>query len=441
MKLYHGSDRIITMPKWDRKSGSGDFGDGFYATESDELGREWAASSACGGFLNIYELDTEGLKVIDLSGDSFDINDWIAFVCLNRPDCIPPSLKRAKDKIHSSALPILADADLIKGYRADDSNLIFLKDHLAGNITKAALTDHLRYSGTGEQVCLRSKKAADRLEFKEAVTVNGSTYYPQRMMRDLRSTASFISDKHGASPSLKDASSRYLKEAMRCLGEFTGYVSAVSPYSSPDNALDIFSVSRYARLFEEDDPKVICGLSGMELHHKVMEEAGLGRDDWEDKGYDRLETGPAYKAGCMLAYFQHESHMSFSEILSAVSFAGIQAQCGDPEDPEDSEDHGDPGDGSTEETAVMISRRDAARISARIAARIAARKPSSSDLQTRRKRLALSQKELSDLSGVNLRTLQQYEIKDKDINRAAAATVYDLSRALYCNVTNILDFI
>ncbi len=55
-----------------------------------------------------------------------------------------------------------------------------------------------------------------------------------------------------------------------------------------------------------------------------------------------------------------------------------------------------------------------------------------SRLQAYRKRLGLSQRQLADLSGVNLRTLQQYEIGDKDIKKASAEKVLSLSKVLLC---------
>ena len=50
----------------------------------------------------------------------------------------------------------------------------------------------------------------------------------------------------------------------------------------------------------------------------------------------------------------------------------------------------------------------------------------------RRQRLAagLSQSELAALSGVNIRNIQQYEQRAKDINRAAAGSLQFLARVL-----------
>lgn len=50
----------------------------------------------------------------------------------------------------------------------------------------------------------------------------------------------------------------------------------------------------------------------------------------------------------------------------------------------------------------------------------------------------LSQSKLAERSGVNLRTLQQYEQGTRDINGASLASLTDLCIALECGLTEIL---
>ena len=63
-----------------------------------------------------------------------------------------------------------------------------------------------------------------------------------------------------------------------------------------------------------------------------------------------------------------------------------------------------------------------------------------SNLKETRKAKGFSQKQLSEISGVNLRMIQYYEQGVKDINKAEAMTVYKLSEALECNVRELLEF-
>lgn len=60
-------------------------------------------------------------------------------------------------------------------------------------------------------------------------------------------------------------------------------------------------------------------------------------------------------------------------------------------------------------------------------------------LQRWRKFRQLSQSQLSELSGVNVRTLQDYEQGRKDINKVAGITLYNLAKALECNIEDLLN--
>ena len=51
----------------------------------------------------------------------------------------------------------------------------------------------------------------------------------------------------------------------------------------------------------------------------------------------------------------------------------------------------------------------------------------------------LSQRELSRLANVELRSIQMYEQKRNDINRAQAETLYKLSKTLGCNIEDLLE--
>ena len=51
----------------------------------------------------------------------------------------------------------------------------------------------------------------------------------------------------------------------------------------------------------------------------------------------------------------------------------------------------------------------------------------------------LSQKELSIMSNVPIRTLQQYEQNQKDINKAQAIYILSLSKALKCSPYDLLE--
>lgn len=60
-------------------------------------------------------------------------------------------------------------------------------------------------------------------------------------------------------------------------------------------------------------------------------------------------------------------------------------------------------------------------------------------LKELRQKKGYSQKELSQASDVNIRMIQYYEQGIKDINAAAALTVYRLAQALGCSVEELLE--
>ena len=51
----------------------------------------------------------------------------------------------------------------------------------------------------------------------------------------------------------------------------------------------------------------------------------------------------------------------------------------------------------------------------------------------------LSQKELALKSGVSLRSIQMYEQKNKDINKANAISLYMMSKVLNCSIEDLLE--
>lgn len=56
-----------------------------------------------------------------------------------------------------------------------------------------------------------------------------------------------------------------------------------------------------------------------------------------------------------------------------------------------------------------------------------------------RQKMGLSQRDLAERSGISLRMIQKYEQGQKDINKAQATTVFKLSKALKCNMEDLLD--
>ena len=69
---------------------------------------------------------------------------------------------------------------------------------------------------------------------------------------------------------------------------------------------------------------------------------------------------------------------------------------------------------------------------------------SAASLPTRLKRqrelCSLTQEELAERSGISLRSIQMYEQRQKNTNRASAEAVYRLACALRCSMEGLLQF-
>jgi transcriptional regulator with XRE-family HTH domain len=61
------------------------------------------------------------------------------------------------------------------------------------------------------------------------------------------------------------------------------------------------------------------------------------------------------------------------------------------------------------------------------------------NLQRIRKEKGLTQKQLAEKSGVNLKMIQKYETGERDINHAQALTVYQLACALKAGEYELLE--
>lgn len=62
-----------------------------------------------------------------------------------------------------------------------------------------------------------------------------------------------------------------------------------------------------------------------------------------------------------------------------------------------------------------------------------------SNLKRIRQALGMSQGQLAEISGVNVRMIQHYEQGVKDINKAQAITLYKLAQALSCQMENLIE--
>lgn len=193
MELFHGSSSIIEIPAFGKGNAKNDYGLGFYCTENIELAKEWACKTPDDGFANRYSIDLSELDILNLASGDWHILNWMAILLENRSfEISNPVAKDAKDYIIQTFMPDYKDKDIIIGYRADDSYFSFAKAFLNGGIPLKALAEALKLGKLGEQICVKSRKAFDRIQFVDAEMADGQQYYIRRTVRDTKAREDYL---------------------------------------------------------------------------------------------------------------------------------------------------------------------------------------------------------------------------------------------------------
>lgn len=190
--LYHGSPDIIPKPVFGKGKAYNDYGKGFYCTEHLELAKEWACTENTDGYANKYELDTDGLVVLNLSDEEYTILHWLALLMEYRRFRIStPVMKRGADWLKKNFLIDLTPYDVVIGYRADDSYFSFARAFVNNEISLTQLSYAMRLGKLGEQFVLKSPLAFEKIQFVSYEMADNTEYYAKRKGRDDEARAAF----------------------------------------------------------------------------------------------------------------------------------------------------------------------------------------------------------------------------------------------------------
>lgn len=203
----------------------------------------------------------------------------------------------------------------------------------------------------------------------------------------------------------------YLNDGMALMGEMMDYVYTDCGMDM-DEYFSLFISTGYAERFGHGNPDIIAGKSGMEIVWEVFDSSGYTQ--LHTNAENRYYRTAAYWCGWILAYYQWHSKMSFRDIMSYIDFDKLKGMY--PVFHETAEEY------FAEAVDEMISK---------------AKKPVK--LKILRKSAGLSQKQLAEKSGVSLRAVQQYEQRQKNINKAQASSMASLARALGCQMEELLE--
>ena len=167
LTIYHGSKEIIEKPVYHGGKAENDYGFGFYCTQNLELAKEWSCSNnEDNGFVNKYIIDTEDLKILDLTKGEYTILNWIAILLKFRTFDITNEISmQAKEYLLENFYIDVEQFDIVIGYRADDSYFSFARDFINNTISIRQLNKAMELGELGKQVVIISKSAFERFKF------------------------------------------------------------------------------------------------------------------------------------------------------------------------------------------------------------------------------------------------------------------------------------
>lgn len=194
VKVFHGSDHIIKQPEYLGGKKDNDYGNGFYTTEYEDRARSWAALNGDPqkSIVNIYEIDMETIRVLDLN--ECGVLAWIAEVISNR-GTNQEAAAIIGDRLVEMYKVDSEDADIIKGYRADDSYTQVIEAFLMNQINIAEVERLFYKASLGNQIFLKSEKAFKNIKWQGSYEVQLEEKDKDEDIRARREVSRFLQER------------------------------------------------------------------------------------------------------------------------------------------------------------------------------------------------------------------------------------------------------
>lgn len=204
----------------------------------------------------------------------------------------------------------------------------------------------------------------------------------------------------------------FLDDAMENLGNAMEYAICGLGISGQE-FLDSFAAGRIGEAYSYGDVRYVSGMSGIELAQRVLQKP-FAAIEIDNAPYElRVEYTPEYWIGWALAYYQWYSGHTFSQLAEAIPYDSLRNLYGVLHEADITK--------VAEVFDEFFDKKDMTR------------------LANVRTSLGLSQSELAKSAGVSLRSIQMYEQRNNDINKAQLNRLLTLSKALGCKIDDILE--
>ena len=203
----------------------------------------------------------------------------------------------------------------------------------------------------------------------------------------------------------------YLSKAQAALGDAFDY--AINDCRIPGaDFVRFFIASSVSKRMENGEPVYLAGKSGIEIAADVLFEVTGKQPAAEPQ--ERFVRSVEYWIGWAVCYYQWFSARSYSEIFQVLSYDDLESMY------------------YTLHEADITKFVDIAEERIRDYF-------SETNLKRIRRSYGCTQAELAKRSGVSLRSIQMYEQRNKDINKASAETLYRIAKVLGCTMEDLLE--
>ena len=203
----------------------------------------------------------------------------------------------------------------------------------------------------------------------------------------------------------------YLNKAQSALGEAFDYAVNTCSIAGGD-FVKLFLTSTISKKMENGEPTYLAGKSGIEIVREIILETM--RKEITDEPEEHFGRSKEYWVGWAVAYYQWDSARKFSEIFKAFSFDDLQ------------------------QMYYTLHEADISKFVDVVNERIKEYFPDT-NLKRLRAAYGCTQAELARKSNVSLRSIQMYEQRNKDINKASVDTIYRLSKTLGCAMEDLIE--
>lgn len=203
----------------------------------------------------------------------------------------------------------------------------------------------------------------------------------------------------------------YLNRAQIKLGDAFDY--AINTCKIPgDEFIKLFTVSSISKRIENGEAAILAGMSGIEIAIETIRQT-TKRTDYPEPPI-RYERSVEYWIGWAIAYYQWYSGRKFYEIFKAISFEELS------------------------KVYYTLHEADISKFVDLMDRKIREIFPET-NLKRLRSLCGYTRSQLAELSQVSLRSIQMYEQRKKNINKASAETLYLLSKALSCKMEDLIE--